>query len=333
VTIVVIATPLEPELVQRIRAADDRLDVRFEPGLLPPVRFPGDKVGVSSFTRSAEDEGRFRELLASAEVLFGFPREDPAELARTVRSAPGLRFVQCMYAGAGQQVARAGLTPEELDRVSFASAAGVHATPLAEWAMLGVLAFRKDLPRLRADAKARRWDHYPTAELAGATLLVVGLGAIGREVARLAEAFGMRVLSVRRHEGDLDELLPQADAVVLTLPSTEETRGLLSRERIGRLRRGAIFVNIGRGDVVDEQALVDALRDGRIAGAALDVFAEEPLPPDSPLWEMQNVIVSPHTAAQSLRENERIVELFGENVRRYLAGEELRTPIDTTLFY
>jgi phosphoglycerate dehydrogenase-like enzyme len=108
---------------------------------------------------------------------------------------------------------------------------------------------------------------------------------------------------------------------------------LVSRERIGRLRRGAIFVNVGRGDVVDEQALVDALRDGRIAGAALDVFAEEPLPPDSPLWEMENVIVSPHTAAQSLRENERIVELFGENVRRYLAGEELRTPIDTTLFY
>ena len=143
----------------------------------------------------------------------------------------------------------------------------------------------------------------------------------------------MRVLSVRRHEGDLDELLAQADAVVVTLPSTDETRGLLSRERIGRLRRGAIFVNVGRGDVVDEQALVAALRDGRIAGAALDVFAEEPLPPDSPLWDMENVIVSPHTAAQSLRENERIVELFGENVRRYLAGEELRTPIDTTLFY
>jgi phosphoglycerate dehydrogenase-like enzyme len=199
--------------------------------------------------------------------------------------------------------------------------------------MLGLLAFRKGLPRLRADAKERRWDHYPTPELDGATVLVVGLGAIGREVARLAVAFRMRVLSVRRHEGDLDELLPQADAVVVTLPSTEETRGMLSRERIARMRDGAIFVNVGRGDVVDEEALIDALRAGRLAGAALDVFAQEPLPASSPLWEMENVIVSPHTAAQSLRENERIVELFGENLRRWLAGEEILTPIDTTLFY
>jgi phosphoglycerate dehydrogenase-like enzyme len=333
VTTVVIATPIERELVERIRTFDERLDVRFEPELLPPARFPGDKIGVDGFERPPEQEARFRALLATAEVLFGFPREDPAELARTVREAPGLRFVQCMYAGAGQQIARAGLTHDELDRVLFASAAGVHATPLAEWAMLGLLAFRKGLPRLRADARKRRWDHYPTPELAGATVLVVGLGAIGREVARLAEAFGMRVLAVRRHEGDLDALLPQADAVVVTLPSTTETRGMLSRERIARMRDGAIFVNVGRGDVVDEEALVEALASGRVAGAALDVFAEEPLPPSSPLWEMDNVIVSPHTAAQSLRENERIVELFGENVCRYLAGDELVTPIDATVFY
>jgi phosphoglycerate dehydrogenase-like enzyme len=164
-------------------------------------------------------------------------------------------------------------------------------------------------------------------------VLVAGLGEIGREVARLAEAFSMHVLSTRRTEGDLDELLPDADSVVITLPLTAETRGLFDRGRIGLMKPGAILVNIGRGPVVDEEALIDALRSGHLRGAALDVFATEPLPYDSPLWELDNVILSPHTAAQSTRENERIVELFADNLRRYLAGEELRSRIRTDLFY
>jgi phosphoglycerate dehydrogenase-like enzyme len=141
------------------------------------------------------------------------------------------------------------------------------------------------------------------------------------------------VLAVSRREGDLDALLPQADAIVLTLPLTDETRGLLSRERIAAMRPGAILVNVGRGGVVDEAALVEALRSGHLCGAALDVFAEEPLPPESPLWELENAIVSPHTAALSIHENERIVELFAENLRRYLAGEELLSRIRTSVFY
>jgi phosphoglycerate dehydrogenase-like enzyme len=176
-------------------------------------------------------------------------------------------------------------------------------------------------------------DHQPVDELRDTTVLVVGLGEIGREVARLAEAFGMRVLSVRRSEGNLDELLPQADAIVVTLPLTDETRGLIDRSRIARMREGAVFVNVGRGAVVDEEALIDALESGRLRGAALDVFAHEPLPPTSPLWDLENVIVSPHTAALSVRENERVVELFAENLRRYLAGEELLSRINVSLFY
>jgi phosphoglycerate dehydrogenase-like enzyme len=283
--------------------------------------------------RTPEQERRFEELVARAEVLFGFPREDPAQIVWAVRVAPGLRFVQATFAGAGQQLAQAGLTREDLERIRWASSAGVHATPLAEWSLFGVLAFTKGLPRLEEAKRERRWGHYPVAELRGATLLVVGLGEIGREVARLGEAFGMRVEAVRRHEGDLDALLPQADAVVVTLPLTDETRGLLSRERIRRMKAGAVFVNVGRGGVVDEAALVEALRDGHLAGAALDVFTEEPLPPDSPLWELDNVILSPHTAALSVRENERIVEIFAENLRRYLAGEPLRSAIRTDVFY
>jgi phosphoglycerate dehydrogenase-like enzyme len=330
---VVIATPVEDELVQRLRAVDDRLDVRFERELLPPPRYPSDHVGDPSFTRSPEQEAQFNALTAAAEILFGFPREDPAQLALAVRRAPNLRFVQATYAGAGQQLAAAGLTRAELDRVAFASSSGVHATPLAEWALFGILAFTKGLPRLLADKHARRWDHYPVDELPGATLLVVGQGAIGAEVTRLGKAFGMRVTGVTRSQGDLDALLPQADAIVVSLPLTDETRGLLGRDRFARMRDGAIFVNVGRGGVVDEAALVDALRSGKLRGAALDVFTEEPLPPESPLWELDNVILSPHTAALSVNENARIVELFAENLRRYLAGDELVSRIKPDAFY
>jgi phosphoglycerate dehydrogenase-like enzyme len=330
---VVIATPLEPELVDRLRAVDEHLDVVFEPELLPPPRWASDHVGDPSFERTPEQERRFSELIASAEIVYGFPREDPAQIPWLVRTATKLRFVQATFAGAGQQLAAAGLAREDVERIAWASSAGVHATPLGEWALFGILALTKGLPRLEADKRERHWAHYPVDEVRGTTVLVVGLGEIGREVARLAEAFGMRVLSTRRNEGELDELLPRADSVVITLPLTTETRGLIDRRRIGLLKPGAILVNIGRGPVLDEDALIDALRSGRLRGAALDVFATEPLPPDSPLWELDNVILSPHTAAQSIRENERIVELFADNLRRYLAGEELRSRIRTDLFY
>jgi glyoxylate/hydroxypyruvate reductase len=330
---VVIATPLEPELVERLRAVDERLDVAYEADLLPTPRWASDHIGDPSFVRTPEQEARFTELVAGAEIVLGYPREDPAQIAWLVRTAPELRWVQATFAGAGQQLSAAGLAREDVERITWTSSVGIHVTPLGEWAVFGILALTKDLPRLEADKRARRWTHYPVDEVRGTTVLVVGLGEIGREVARLAEAFGMNVLSTRRNEGDLDELLPRADSVVLALPLTEETRGLFDRRRIGLLKPGAIFVNIGRGPVVDEEALIDALRSRRLRGAALDVYATEPLPGDSPLWELDNVILSPHTAAQSVHENERIVELFADNLRRYLAGEELRSRIRTDLFY
>lgn len=343
---VVIASPLEPELVERLRAVDDRLDVQFEPDLLPTPRYPSDHHGEEGFERTSAGEERFTALVAGAEVLFGIPAESPERLAWAVRSAPGLRFVQATAAGAGQQVRRAELTADELERVAISSASGVHAVPLAEWSIFGLLAFTKQLPRLRRDAVERRWEHYPLDELRGKTLLVVGVGAIGLEVARLASAFGMRIVGVKRQRGEalphvdavhppeqLRELVGGAHAIVVTLPLTNETRGLIDRETIGRMRDGAIFVNVGRGKVVDEEALIEALRSGKLAGAALDVTAKEPLPPESPLWEMENVIISPHTAALSWHENERIVELFAENLRRYLSGEDLLSRVDTSVFY
>ena len=343
---VVIASPLEPELVDRLREVDKRLDVQFEPELLPSPRYPSDHHGEEGFERTLEQDERFAALVAGAEVLFGIPAESPERLAWAVRTAPALRFVQATSAGAGQQVRRAELTPAELERVTFSSASGVHAVPLAEWSIFGLLAFAKGLPRLRRDTAARAWAHYPTTELRGQTLLVVGVGAIGLEVARLASAFGMRVIGVKRNTGQelphvdalhppeqLRELVADADGIVVTLPLTNETRGLIDPETIERMRDGAVFVNVGRGRVVDEDALIDALRSGKLAGAALDVTAREPLPPESPLWTMENVILSPHTAALSWHENERIVELFAENLRRYLRGDELLSRVDTSVFY
>jgi phosphoglycerate dehydrogenase-like enzyme len=341
-----IAVPLEPELVDTIRSAGGRVKVSYEPDLLPPIRFPSDHQGVKDFRRAPDDERRWWQMLSVAEVLFGIPGDTPDGLAEAVHRCPDLRWVQATAAGAGEQLAAAGLSEQDLRRVTVTSAAGVHAGPLAEFALLGMLAFTKDLPRLLADQRARRWGHYPVAELSGRTLLVVGLGQIGEAVARLADAFGMRVTGLNRsgasasphvHEmrrtSELHECLPEADAIVISLPLTSETAGLINADAFDRIRPGAILVNVGRGGVVDEPALVAALREGRLAGAALDVFATEPLPADSPLWELPNVLLSPHTAALSLRENERIVSLFVENLGRYRRGEELINRVDPELLY
>src|SRR3954454_12091249 len=185
---VVIATPLEPELVERLRRVDGRLDIAFEPELLPPARWASDHTGEPSFVRSPEQEARFTELVAGAEIVLGYPREEPAQIAWLVRTAPQLRWVQATFAGAGQQLAAAGLSREDVERIVWTSSVGIHATPLGEWALLGILALTKGLPRLDADKRARRWAHYPVDEIRGTTVLIAGLGEIGREVARLAEA-------------------------------------------------------------------------------------------------------------------------------------------------
>lgn len=285
-------------------------------------------------------------MLAEAEVLFGLPGDSPEGLADAVRAGDRLRWVQATAGGAGEQVRAAGLSGAELGRVSITRAGRVHAGPLAEFAIFGLLAFTKGLPRLLADQQARRWERYPMAEVAGSTLLVVGLGSIGTEVARLAKALGMRVLAVNRTGRSdcpwvdqvrparfLGDLLPVAQCVVLTLPLTEQTRGLIDAAAISHMPTGAVLVNVGRGGVVDEPALIQALEQNLLAGAVLDVAATEPPPPDSALWSFPNVLLSPHTAGLSLRENERILALFSDNLRRYLAGDELIGRVDPRRFY
>jgi glyoxylate/hydroxypyruvate reductase len=345
---VLIASPLEAELAARIQAADPRAEVRYEPDLLPPARYPGDHLGDPEFRRGPGDEGRWRLLLEQAEVLFGIPGDSADGLAEVVTGLPGLRWVHATSAGAGEVVRNAALPAEALERVVVTTSSGVHAVALAEFAILGLLAVAKELPRLVEDQRARAWPEvrHPLRELSGQTLFLVGLGEIGRETARLGKALGMRTVGFRRTEGPppthvdevhgpqrLAELAGRADAMVVSLPLTEQTAGLIDRVTIERLPPSCIFVNVGRGGVVDEPALVEALRTGRITGAVLDVFATEPLPADSPLWTLPNVLVSPHAAALSARENERIVELFVDNLGRYLDGRPLRNLVEPGVFY
>lgn len=336
-----IATPLETPLVQRIAAELPAYEVRHEPDLLPPPRYPCDHRGDPAFRRSPKQERRWSAMLQGSDISFGIPGDVPEGLRSLVDLARGLRFVQATAAGAGQQVAAAGLSEHELERVAVASSSGVHAGPLAEFAVLGVLAFTRGLSRLERDRAARQWDHYATRDLEGRTAVVLGIGAIGSRIAGLMAALGMRVLGVNStgtappdtpldDVGSVDrlgELVAGADVLVVTLPDTPATVGLVGRGVLDALAPGAVVVNVGRGRVVDEQAMIALLRSGHLAGAALDVTAEEPPAPDSALWTLPNVILSPHTAALSPRENERIVELFVDNVRRLDDGRPVRNRI------
>jgi glyoxylate/hydroxypyruvate reductase A len=229
----------------------------------------------------------------------------------------------------------------------FTTASGVHARPLAEFCIMVILAFHKKLLVSLRDQRAHRWDRFAAGELDGQTLVIVGVGRIGKEIARLAKAFGMRVIGVKRSVAGVDpgrlnldalygpdelhHALKEAQNLVLIVPGTSETAGMIGALELALLPKGAVFINIGRGSLVDEPALIETLRSGRLSGAGLDVFATEPLPPDSPLWDMENVICVAHSASTAYRENERITDLFCRNLRRYLDGEPLLNVFDHAL--
>ncbi len=339
-----IASYLEPEHVARIEALDARLEVIYEPDLLPVPRYAADHKG-HPLTRSAADEARWRELLASADILFDF---DPTHIEDLPELAPNVRWLQATSSGIGQFVARHRYA-ERMPHTRFTTAKGVHAQPLAEFCILSMLLFGKKLFRIQNDQARKHWERHAGTDLSGRTLVIVGLGAVGMELARLAGAFKMHVIGVktkiegldpRAHQvdelvaaDDLHQVLPRAQTLVLIAPHTTASEGMIGAAELELLPAESLFINIGRGALVDEPALVEALRSGHLAGACLDVFATEPLPKDSPLWEMPNVLISPHSASTSERENERITDLFLGNLRRFLDGEPLDNVLDTKRLY
>jgi phosphoglycerate dehydrogenase-like enzyme len=231
----------------------------------------------------------------------------------------------------------------------FTTASGVHTQPLAEFCLMAMLMWSRNYWQMQRDQQARRWERFGATDLAGRTLGIVGVGNIGREVARMAAALGMRVIGCKRTVAGVDpaalhldalygpeslaELLAQSEYLVLITPHTDATERMIGANELVLLPQGALLINIGRGALIDEAALIAALSSGRLGGAALDVFATEPLPPDSPLWTMPNVLVSPHSASTSNRENARITTLFCDNLRRFLAGEPLQNVLDVAALY
>ncbi|MGB3635863.1 MAG: D-2-hydroxyacid dehydrogenase [Rubrobacteraceae bacterium] len=340
----VITSFFEEEYVQRIREVDDSLRILYREDLVPPPRWPGDHVGPEDWDRTPREDEEFREMLAEAEVLYDFPRKHIRDLTEV---APNLRWVQGSMAGAGEVARKAGLQDTD---ILVTTASGVFSGPLAEFVMMALLQQAKDLGRLRREKQEKAWNQTSVGTLEGKTLCIVGFGNIGREVAVRARPFGMRIVGVKRtvrendpawnyadelyRNEDLRDVLGEADYLVAALPGTPETRHLISADAVRAMKAGAYFVNIGRGSTVDEEALIRALEDRHLSGAALDVFETEPLPKDSPLWELESVIVSPHsTDVVPELVNERQTDLFCENLRRYLAGEELVNVLDKRLLY
>lgn len=343
---VVVATPLSEQNCERILQLEPRIDLIRDQSLYPPMRHAADFEGDPSFRRTAAQQRAFEEMLDSAEALYGIPDVKPAALKRTADANPGLRWVQTMAAGGGGQVKAAGLSSEQLSRILFTTSAGVHGGPLAEFAIFGLMAGAKDLPRLqqlqREHIWAGRWEMKQISEM---TVLVAGLGGIGAEVVRRLAALGARVIGTSRHRRPVEhvdrvitadqiaETVGEVDAIISTLPGTAATEKLIGADVLARVKPGTILVNVGRGTVIDEEALTQALADGRIGFAALDVFATEPLPADSPLWGSPNVLVSPHTAGLNAAEDRLIAELFAANATRLLDGAELVNQVDTVDFY
>lgn len=343
---VAIAAPLSEENCARILELEPRIDLVVDHALLPPMRWPADFAGDPSWRRTPEQQRAYEAAIDSADALYGIPDVDPAALARAVRSNKRLRWVHTMAAGGGSQVKAAGLTAEELDRIHFTTSAGVHGGPLAEFAVFGVLAGAKSLPRLHRQQRDREWSgRWTMKQVSEQTVLVLGLGGIGRVVAQKLHALGATVIGTSRndvsvagvtkivHPDRLIEVAPAVDAVVNTLPGTSATEHLLDSRFFDALRPGASVVNVGRGTVIDEAALVGALDSGQVGFAALDVFETEPLPADSPLWTHDNVLVSPHTAALNAAEDRLIAELFAANATRLLDGKRLLNRVNTVEFY
>ncbi len=327
---VLICSYLEEPLVEAL-AERGGIEVLNAPELLPVPRYRCDHTGTR---RDLDDTGRsaWRALLARADVLFDFDWEEPASLPER---APRVRWIQATSAGIGGFMSRTGL---DSSGIAVTTAAGVHAVALSEWVLTGVLHFVKDVPDLQRRQAEHRWQRLAIGALAGRSAVVVGLGSIGSRVATVLASLGVEVWGAGRPGGrydipalarlgstdELGELLPGCDILVLCVPLTPETEGLVGAAELALLPERAIVVNIGRGQLLDEDALVTALRDGRLAGAVLDVARVEPLPVDSPLWELDSVLICPHSASTLETENAALVELFLDNLARFRAGQPLR---------
>jgi phosphoglycerate dehydrogenase-like enzyme len=322
-----------------------------------------DGRALTYFVMQLSDEHR-RELerdLPRVHVLVGLSHEEIMRRAAEahavdaayatpdfLRAAKNLVWVQAQSAGIDSY-----LSPElvENDRIVMTNMRGVHAPAIADHVFAMLLALTRDLPAHLADRAEGRWNRHGSGvlhpmALHGRTLLVVGLGGIGTEIAQRGHGFGMRVLALRRGSDpappfvervgkppELPALLAEADVVAIALPLTPETTGLFNRATFAAMKPGSFLINIARGQIVDTAALLETLQSGKLAGACLDVTDPEPLPADHPLWKLPNVVITPHVASDASLTDDRRWQLFRENLRRFDAGEPLLNVVDKRAGY
>jgi D-2-hydroxyacid dehydrogenase (NADP+) len=296
----------------------DRL-VAIDPSL-EVVRLVGDEVVTST------DLDRVDIAFYSADA---WPNRSTSFFT-TLRNLPNLRWLQTFSAGTDRTV----FSKIRNSGVIVTSGAGAAAPSIAHTVMLYLIALSRHLPAVTRDQANRVWNPRESIDLPGLKLGIVGLGAIGVEVARVAEAFGIEVIGLRRAvRGDepcttwtddrLPELLAWADAITVTAPLTDLTRGLFDAAAFAAMKPGSWFINVGRGEIVDEVALAHSLNSGHLGGAGLDVFTVEPLPVDSPLWTHPNVIITPHSSGSTESARRRSTDVFVENFRRFTNGQDL----------
>ncbi len=278
----------------------------------------------------------FAEAIREIEVLFAMrpPRGHWSGATR-------LRLIQMTGAGVDSLLP----APDLPERVQIANARGVHAGQMSEYALAMMLAFTRRIPRALEQQRNHDWKLFGARRLEGKTVGILGMGAIGEAVAEKSKLLGMRVLGTQRHPKasphadrvfgpeETERVVREADFLVVVLPLTEETRGLLGAELLGAMKPSAVLVNMARGGIVDESALLKLLQEGRIEGAAIDVFEEEPLPAHDPLWEAPNTILTPHHAGIARDYMERVGEIFVENIRRLEQGRPLHNRVDRTRGY
>ncbi|UCC68964.1 MAG: D-2-hydroxyacid dehydrogenase [Armatimonadota bacterium] len=294
--------------------------------------------------RSVSDSVEVEKAISMEEALAKVAEAEVVHAGRWSdelwRASPRLKWVQSTGAGV-----RRFLTSDFIAAaIVLTNARGVYAVPIADHVMAFVLHFSRLFNVLMRRQMKREWTEWGECdpdELSHKTLGIIGLGGIGSEVAKRAKGFGMKVIATRqrpelpsehadevRGVDQLPWLLEQSDYVALCAALTPKTRHLIGEEQLKLMKPTAYLMNIGRGGLIDEQALIAALREGEIAGAGLDVFEEEPLPAESPLWDMPNVLITPHNSGSSPRSHERLMELFRENLRRYVASEPLLNVVD-----
>jgi phosphoglycerate dehydrogenase-like enzyme len=287
----------------------------------------------------ADAMAKLNALLPQAKVAFGLKFPD-AMIAR----APNLKWIQVFLAGIDGFKAK-GLLP---DHIVFTKTAGIQSAAMAESIMTRMLMFAKQMPTYFRQKLTKTWERAESITLSGKTLGILGLGSVGKELARLAKAFGMNVIANRRSatkvgqaqnvdtllpSSQLHQLLKESDFVALTLPLTPDTELMIGAKEFEVMKNNAYIINISRGQIIDEGALIEALESKQIAGAGLDVFEVEPLPQNSKLWDMANVIISSHVAASMDGYPELATGLFCENLKRYIAGKKLLNMVDKKTGY